>query len=105
MLIGVGLGPGDPELLTLAAIKALKSSTKVYCPGKMAAELVAPYAEAEILDFPMIKDETELSKLWEINAKVVAEEAQKGTVSFALRGAPNTAKETVPFCASSATTF
>ena len=89
MLIGVGLGPGDPELLTLAAMKALKSSTKVYCPGKMAAELVAPYAEAEILDFPMIKDETELSKLWEINARVVADEAQKGTVSFAVMGDPN----------------
>jgi precorrin-2/cobalt-factor-2 C20-methyltransferase len=77
MLIGVGLGPGDPELLTLAAIKALKNSRKVYVPGKLAAQLVAPYAKAELLDFPMIKDEVELSKLWEKNAEIVAKVAEK----------------------------
>ncbi len=89
MLIGIGLVPGNPDLLTLAAVKVLKESKKVYVPGKMAAELVAPYAEADILDFPMIQDETELSKLWENNAKIVADEAKKGMVSFAVIGDPN----------------
>ena len=89
MLIGVGLGPGTPDLLTLAAIKALKESRKVYVPGKLAEKLVAPYAEAEILDFPMIQDKEELLKLWENNAKIVAGEAEKDTVSFAVLGDPN----------------
>ncbi|HEY9245622.1 MAG TPA: SAM-dependent methyltransferase, partial [Candidatus Methanoperedens sp.] len=89
MLIGIGLGPGNPDLLTLAAVKALKESKKVYVPGKMAAELVAPYAEAEILDFPMIKDEAELSKMWKNNAGIVADEARLGVVSFAVIGDPN----------------
>ncbi len=89
MLIGVGLGPGNPDLLTLAAIKALKESEKVYVPGKLAAKLVAPYAEAEILEFPMIQDKEELSKLWENNARIVAGESSKGTVSFAVLGDPN----------------
>ncbi len=89
MLIGVGLGPGSPDLLTLAAIKALKNSRKVFVPGKLAAELVAPYARAEILDFPMIQDKTELLKMWENNAETVANEAGKGTVSFAVIGDPN----------------
>lgn len=89
MLIGVGLGPGSPDLLTLAAIKALKESSKVFVPGKLAAELVAPYAKAEILDFPMIQDKEELKKLWETNARIVAKEAQKGTISFAVMGDPN----------------
>ncbi len=89
MLIGVGLGPGDPDLLTLAAIKALKESRKVYVPGKLAAKLVAPYVKAEILDFPMTHDRAELSKLWENNARIVAEEASKGAVSFAVLGDPN----------------
>ncbi|SNQ60098.1 cobalt-factor II C(20)-methyltransferase [Candidatus Methanoperedens nitratireducens] len=89
MLIGVGLGPGSPDLLTLAAIKALKNSRKVFVPGKLAAELVAPYAKAEILDFPMIQDKTELLKMWENNANKVANEAGKGTVSFAVIGDPN----------------
>jgi len=89
MLIGVGLGPGSPDLLTLAAIKALKESKKVYVPGKLAAELVAPYARAEILNFPMIHDRAELSRLWEKNAEIVAEEAKDGMVSFAVVGDPN----------------
>ncbi len=89
MLVGIGLGPGNPNLLTLAAIKALKESKKVFVPGKMAEKLVSPYARAEILDFPMIQDKEELSKLWEKNARIVAEEAKNGVVSFAVLGDPN----------------
>lgn len=89
MLIGIGLGPGSPGLLTLSAVKALEESDMVFVPGVMAKELVAPYAEAKILDFPMIRDRNELEKLWENNAKIVAGEAQNGTVSFAVIGDPN----------------
>jgi precorrin-4/cobalt-precorrin-4 C11-methyltransferase len=89
MLIGVGLGPGSSDLLTLAAVKALKSSMKVYVPGKLAADLVSPYAKPEILEFPMIQDKEKLSRIWENNAKIVADEARKGTVSFAVLGDPN----------------
>ncbi len=89
MLIGVGLGPGSPDLLTLAAVKALKNSRKVFVPGKLAEELAAPYAKTQILDFPMIQDKDELRKLWENNASIVADEAEKCTVSFAVLGDPN----------------
>lgn len=89
MLVGIGLGPGNPDLVTLAAIKALKASRIVFVPGKLAEKLVLPYAKAHILDFPMIKDKSELSKLWEKNAGIVADEARKGMVSFAVLGDPN----------------
>lgn len=89
MLIGVGLGPGDPELLTLKAVNILKNSDKVYVPGRLAKDLVAPYADAEILEFPMIRDTEVLSTLWKENADRVAEEARKGTVAFGLIGDPN----------------
>ena len=89
MLVGIGLGPGNPDLLTLAAVKALKESRKVFVPGKLAEKLVSPYAKAQILDFPMIQDKSELSKLWEKNAGIVADEAKKGIVSFAVLGDPN----------------
>ncbi len=89
MLVGIGLGPGNPDLLTLAAIKALKESRTVYVPGKLAAKLVAPYAKPCLLEFPMIQDKAELSKIWEKNAGMVSEEAKKGMVSFAVLGDPN----------------
>jgi precorrin-4/cobalt-precorrin-4 C11-methyltransferase len=89
MLVGIGLGPGNPDLLTLAAIKALKESRKVFVPGKLAAKLVAPYAKPYLLEFPMIQDKEELSKIWEKNAGMVAAEAKKGTASFAVLGDPN----------------
>ncbi len=84
MLIGVGLGPGDPELLTLKAVDVLKNSDKVYVPGRLAKDLVAPYADAEILEFPMIRDIEVLNSLWKENADRVAEEARRGTVAFGL---------------------
>ncbi|MDO9517135.1 MAG: cobalt-factor II C(20)-methyltransferase [Methanosarcinaceae archaeon] len=89
MLIGIGLGPGDPQLLTLKAVEALKSSDIVYVPGRLAADLVAPYTDCEILDFPMTKDSDVLNDVWKKNADTVAEHARDGTVGFGLIGDPN----------------
>ena len=89
MLIGIGLGPGDPQLLTLKAVEALKNSDMVYVPGRLAADLVAPYTDCEILDFPMTKDSDVLNTVWKKNADIVAEHARDGTVGFGLIGDPN----------------
>ncbi|MDR2943473.1 MAG: cobalt-factor II C(20)-methyltransferase [Methanosarcinales archaeon] len=91
MLYGIGLGPGDPELLTLKAVRILKESIKVFVPGEMAAELVRPYVseEPEILDFPMIHDEQKLKEIWTANAEHVADYSRKGDVAFCLIGDPN----------------
>ncbi|WP_440952610.1 cobalt-factor II C(20)-methyltransferase [Methanococcoides sp. FTZ1] len=89
MLIGVGLGPGDPELLTLKAVNILKNSDKVYVPGEMAAKLVEPYATPEILDFPMLRDYDVLNEVWKKNADLIAEESRNGNVAFGLIGDPN----------------
>ena len=89
MLIGLGLGPGDPELLTLKAVKILKESDKVFVPGKLALELVSPYTDAEILDFPMTHDKTRLDQTIDHNADVVASEARHRLVAFGLIGDPN----------------
>jgi len=91
MLYGIGLGPGDPELLTLKAVRILKESIKVFVPGEMAAELIRPYVteEPEILDFPMIHDEKKLNAIWTENAEKVAGYSRKGDVAFCLIGDPN----------------
>jgi precorrin-2/cobalt-factor-2 C20-methyltransferase len=89
VLVGVGLGPGDPELLTLRAVKILKESAKVYVPGKLAAQLIKPYATAQILSFPMTHDREVLRRHWEENARIVASDAKDKLVSFAVVGDPN----------------
>jgi precorrin-2/cobalt-factor-2 C20-methyltransferase len=90
MLIGISLGPGDPELLTFKAAAALKRCTKVFVPGEMAAELARPFSNPEILEFPMIEDEAELERIWRLNADTIARHASAGPAGFACLGDVNT---------------
>jgi precorrin-2/cobalt-factor-2 C20-methyltransferase len=90
MLIGVSLGPGDPELLTRKAEKALAAAEKVFVPGEMAADIVRPYAEPEILEFPMISDKKRLQEIWAENADLVASWASGRDAAFACIGDVNT---------------
>lgn len=90
MLIGISLGPGDPELLTLKAIAALKNCDRIFVPGEMAVELARPYCTPEVLSFPMIEDQEELERIWAKNAETVAEAAALGRAGFACIGDVNT---------------
>jgi precorrin-2/cobalt-factor-2 C20-methyltransferase len=90
MLIGVSLGPGDPELLTRKSEKALAAAEKVFVPGEMAADIVRPYAEPEILEFPMISDKKRLQEIWAENADLVASWASGRDAAFACIGDVNT---------------
>jgi len=90
MLIGISLGPGDPELMTFKAAAALEGCTKVFVPGEMAAELARPFSDPEILEFPMIEDEAELERIWRLNANTIARHAAAGTAGFACIGDVNT---------------
>ena len=91
-MIGISLGPGDPELLTFKAAAALKRCTKVFVPGEMAAELARPFSNPEILEFPMIEDEAELERIWRLNADTIARHATAGAgpAGFACLGDVNT---------------
>jgi precorrin-2/cobalt-factor-2 C20-methyltransferase len=89
MLIGLGLGPGEPEYLTLRAVRLLKEADAVFVPGKIAGNLVAPYREAEILDFPMTGDEGRISACMERNADRIACVAMNGTAVLGILGDPN----------------
>jgi precorrin-2/cobalt-factor-2 C20-methyltransferase len=90
MLIGISLGPGDPELMTFKAAAALKKCAKVFVPGEMAANLVQPYCKPDILDFPMISDTKKLEKIWSSNANTIASFVATGLTGFACIGDVNT---------------
>ncbi|MDR2611920.1 MAG: precorrin-2 C(20)-methyltransferase [Deltaproteobacteria bacterium] len=79
---GLGVGPGDPELLTIKAVRILNSVDVVLTAAStkneysLAREIAAPHmkpgAETETMNFPMTSDQEALDKAWSSNAERVA---------------------------------
>ena len=84
-LIGIGVGPGDPELLTVKAVNAIHNADVIMCPASeedrpsiafsVVSSLIDKSKNQEIvrLIFPMTKDKELLEKAWKKNAKIMAE--------------------------------
>lgn len=82
-LFGIGVGPGDPDLITVGAVKLLAGVERVYAASSTkndtstALEIAQPHLAAEVdvvrLGFPMTRDQDVLEQAWEENAKKVAQ--------------------------------
>lgn len=82
-LYGIGVGPGDPELITVKGANLLSRCRHVFVPkARTASDSVAlaiasrylgPNAEVHELVFPMTADADELSTRWNDSAAQVAE--------------------------------
>jgi precorrin-2/cobalt-factor-2 C20-methyltransferase len=79
-LYGIGVGPGDPDLITLKALKVLRRVPHIFasCSTKnnysLALNIVRCHlngAGLEHLPFPMTKDAALLQEAWEANARRV----------------------------------
>ncbi|WP_299236269.1 cobalt-factor II C(20)-methyltransferase [Natronomonas sp.] len=91
-LYGVGLGPGDSELITVKGRSVLESADVVYTPGRLSRGVAEEYvSESQLgdLDFPMTRDEDELRRAWKAAAAEIAPTAREGTAAFVTLGDPN----------------
>lgn len=99
-LYGIGVGPGDPELITVKAFRLLKESPVIAYPKKrmgsksyahQIAELYVNPAEKEMLGlvFPMTKDQEVLEMEWARATAQVWEQLRQGKdVAFVTEGDP-----------------
>jgi len=87
-LFGIGVGPGDPELLTIKAVRILGEVDLVFTaasPGNdysIAQQIAEPHLKPGIevrrLNFPMVGDEATLHAAWKANAEEIAEVLRQG---------------------------
>ena len=86
----VGCGPGDPELLTVKAVNAIRNANVIMCPtskeGKpsialsVVSSLIDKDKNPEIVNlvFPMTKDKDILKNTWQKNSQIIAERIYSG---------------------------
>ncbi|MDX1441998.1 MAG: precorrin-2 C(20)-methyltransferase [Nitrosopumilaceae archaeon] len=89
-LVGIGVGPGDPELLTVKAVNAIHNADVILCPASkedrpsialsVVSSLLDQSKNQEIIKliFPMTKDQNILEETWKKNAKIMAEVVLSG---------------------------
>ena len=89
-LVCVGCGPGDPDLLTVKAVKAIRNADVIMCPTSKEGKSSIAYSiissvidkskKPEIINlvFPMVKDKETLENTWEKNAQAIANVIKSG---------------------------
>ncbi|MGE4214410.1 MAG: precorrin-2 C(20)-methyltransferase [Anaerotignaceae bacterium] len=85
---GIGVGPGDPELLTLKAVRIIEKAQVLAVPKtndskNVALDIVSKAVNIRdkqvlFLDFPMVRDKVILKAAHEKNASKIAETLDKG---------------------------
>ena len=100
ILYGVGTGPGDPELMTLKAVRVLKEADLIAAPGKdvretaafrIAAQAVPEIEKKELLpiEMPMVMDREVLEDKHRAGAKILEDQLAEGKkIAFITLGDP-----------------
>ncbi len=93
---GVGLGPGDPELISVKGLKILKAAERIIAPesrdGRSLAGEILRYhqleSKTEYLHFPMTNVAEDLVTAWEKAASKVKSYLKDYDVAFVTLGDP-----------------
>jgi precorrin-2/cobalt-factor-2 C20-methyltransferase len=91
-LYGVGLGPGEADLVTVRGQRVLEDADVVYSPGRLSRSVATEHVPEDRIgdaDFPMTRDEEELKRAWKAAAAEIAPRAREGTAAFVTLGDPN----------------
>lgn len=89
VLYGIGVGPGDPELLTLKAVKTIRECQVIATPGErcedsaayqIAVQAVPELAQKELcpIVMPMMKDQAALQSYYREGAARLTEQLEQG---------------------------
>ncbi len=100
-LYGIGVGPGDPELLTLKAVRVIQEADVIFAASSskndysLAVEIAKPhiakFANIIVLSFPMTSDKKITQKAWDKNARQIADVLKQGLhTAFLTLGDPLT---------------
>lgn len=99
IFFGIGVGPGDPELLTVKAINAIKNSNVIIAPktekksDSLALTIAQPYIRADVeivyQTFLMVKNFEDSPKIFEDNVAEILKYLREGkNVGFLTLGDP-----------------
>ena len=97
---GVGVGPGDNELLTVKAVRIIKSVDCIFAPradskgSSLALDIVKDVCEGKrVIEqvYPMVRDKTKLEAAWLASANEIKREITAGnSVAYLTIGDPLT---------------
>ena len=94
---GIGVGPGDPDLITLKAVKILSQVDIVYAAAStknhhslavnIAEQHIPEHTSVKMLRFPMTRDKNETRNAWRSHARTILDDIQSGkNVAFLTLG-------------------
>ena len=87
-LYGIGVGPGDPDLITMKAVKILNQVDIVFAAAStkndhslavnIAREHIPDSATVIRLKFPMTRDKNETRQAWKTHSQTIIAELERG---------------------------
>ncbi|NDV21724.1 precorrin-2 C(20)-methyltransferase [Desulfovibrio sp. JC022] len=98
-IYGIGVGPGDSDLLTVRAVRVLEKVDVVFAASstkneyshslEIASEFVRDDCEVVKLGYPMTRDKDILNDAWEENCRIACQQLEGGkTAAFLTLGDP-----------------